>query len=916
MEFRILGPLEVIDGRRDVTPSRPQQRALLALLLLHPGDLVTVDEAVEALWGASPPPAARNAVQGHVSRLRKLLGVDRIETRGGYRLRVEEGELDVDRFERLATDALGRSPEERSALLLEALALFRGEPLADFRFDSFARAEADRIEELQLAAREERIDADLELRRHADIVPELEQLAQEHPLRERLHAQLMLALYRCGRQADALDAYHRARRALDDLGLEPGLELRRLERRILEHDPTLDRPAEPAGRLPQPPTPLLGREDELAQAGTLLLRADVRIVTLVGPGGGGKTRLALELARRNGGRFRDGHAFVALAALSDPALVVATIARALDLTETGGRTPETLLADHLKNRRMLLVLDNLEHLLECVPSLGALVAAAPELKLLATSREPLRLYGEHLYPVPTLADDAATELFLDRAKAVCPELDREEARGTAAEICRRLDGLPLAIELAAAHAAVFAPTALLVRLDDRLGLLVEGPRDQPERQQTLRNTLDWSHDLLAPVQQRLFSRLAVFAGGWTMDAADAVCDGDLDVVTSLGSLEEKSLVQLASAGPEPRLTMLETIREYAAEQLSVAGETETMCERHASFFLEVAERAEPELPSSRGELLDRLELDHDNIRAAITFLTSTGQHERVLRLVGAIWRFWYLRGHLSEGRRRLETALADDEAETLGRAKSLNGAAAMAINTGDAGVARARAEEALTLHRRLGDSVGAAYAAFMLANALAEQKQVERARELYQQSISVFRATGADAWALLATRHLAYLYEDIGEHAHARNLHERNLRRAREIGNDRFAATSLSGLAGSALADGRISEARELLAESLELHRDLGDLLDTAVDLSLLTQAFASAGELEAATCLAAALEAVGDDIGVRRNNVSARTAQALAAAREQLAPASYYEAFERGQALTLREAVAFALDAAPPRRR
>jgi len=414
----------------------------------------------------------------------------------------------------------------------------------------------------------------------------------------------------------------------------------------------------------------------------------------------------------------------------------------------------------------------------------------------------------------------------------------------------------------------------------------------------------------------LFSRLAVFAGGWTMDAADAVCDGDLDVVTSLGSLEEKSLVQLASAGPEPRLTMLETIREYAAEQLSAAGETETMRERHASFFLEVAERAEPELPSSRGELLDRLELDHDNIRAAITFLTSTGQHERVLRLVGAIWRFWYLRGHLSEGRRRLETALADDEAETLGRAKSLNGAAAMAINTGDAGVARARAEEALTLHRRLGDSVGAAYAAFMLANALAEQKQVERARELYQQSISVFRATGADAWALLATRHLAYLYEDIGEHAHARNLHERNLRRAREIGNDRFAATSLSGLAGSALADGRISEARELLAESLELHRDLGDLLDTAVDLSLLTQAFASAGELEAATCLAAALEAVGGDIGVRRNNVSARTAQALAAAREQLAPASYYEAFERGQALTLREAVAFALDAAPPRRR
>ena len=915
MEFRILGPLEVVDRGRDVTPSRPKQRALLALLLLNAGDLVTVDEAAEALWGASPPPAARNAVQGHVSRLRKLLGADRIETRGGYRLRLEEGEIDLDRFERFVTDARGRSPQERGALLLEALSLFRGEPLADFRYESFARAEADRIEELRLAALEERIDADLELRRHADIVPELEQLVQEHPLREQLHAQLMLALYRCGRQADALDAYHRARRTLDDLGLEPGPELRRLERRILEHDPTLELSTEPAARLPQPPTPLLGREEELAQAGTLLLRADVRVVTLVGPGGAGKTRLALELAQRNGGRFRDGHAFVALAALSDPTLVVASIAHALDLPETAGRTPEALLADHLKNRRMLLVLDNLEHLLECVPSLGALMAAAPELKLLATSREPLRLYGEHLYPVPTLAEDTATELFLDRAQAVRPDLDHEAARDAAPEICRRLDGLPLAIELAAAQAAVFTPAALLERLDDRLGLLVEGPRDQPERQQTLRNTLAWSHDLLSAVQQRLFARLAVFAGGWTMDAADAVCNGDLDIVTSLASLEEKSLVQVASAEPEPRLTILETIREYAAEQLRAVGETDAIRARHASFFLQVAERAEPELPSSRGELLDRLELDHDNIRAAIGFLESTGQYERLLRLVGAIWRFWYLRGHLSEGRLRLETALAHDDTATRGRAKALNGAAAMAINAGDVAAARARAEEALTLHRRLGDSAGAAYAAFMLANALVEQEEVEHARELYEQSISVFRATGADAWALLATRHLAYLYDDIGEQRRARELHEQNLRRAREIGNDRFAATSLSGLAGSALAAGRIDEARELLAESLVLHRDLGDLLDTAVDLSLFTAALASAGELETATSLAAALQAVGDDIGVRRTSISARTEQALAAAREQLPPARYDEAWERGQALTLREAVAFALDAAASRR-
>jgi predicted ATPase/DNA-binding SARP family transcriptional activator len=916
VEFRILGPLEVVDSGCDKTPSRPKQRALLTLLLLRAGDLVTVDEAVEALWGASPPAAARNAIQGHISALRKLLGADRIATRDGYRLRVYDGELDQDRFEQLVTDARGRPPEERRALLVEALSLFRGEPLADFRYDDFAQPEAGRLQALRLNALEERIDADLALGSHQQLVAELERLVQEHPLRERLDAQLMLALYRCGRQADALDAYQRARRALADLGLEPGAALRELERRILGHDPTLELPPEPRMRVPSPPTPLLGRERELADATALLLRSDVRVMTLVGPGGTGKTRLALELARRNGGRFRDGVAFVALAALMDPSLVLAAVGRALDLPESARRSPFDIVCEHLATRETLLVLDNVEHLLDAVPALGHVVASARDLKLLVTSREPLRLYGEHLYPVPPLAEDTATELFLDRALAVRPELDRAAAHAPAAEICARLDGLPLAIELAAAQAGSLELDQLLERLADRLSLLVAGPRDHAERQQTLRNTLAWSHELLASEEKTIFARLSVLAGGWFLDAAEAVCGDDVGVVAGVTALEEKSLVQSSGDDPEPRLTMLETIREYAAEQLRAATETDAIRARHASFFLDLAERAEPELPSSRGELLDRLELDHDNIRAAIAFLESTGQYERLLRLVGAIWRFWYLRGHLSEGRVRLEAALAYDDTATLGRAKSLNGAAAMAINAGDVAAARTRAEEALTLHRRLGDSVGAAYAAFMLANALVEQDEVERARELYEESIGVFRATGTDAWALLATRHLAYLYRDIGEHGRARELHEQNLQRAREIGNDRFAATSLSALAESALADGRIDEARDLLTESLVLHRDLGDLLDTAVDLSRFAAALAAAGELETATSLAAALDAGGDDIGVRQNSVSARTEQTLATAREHLAPARYEEAWEHGQALTLGEAVAFALDAAASRRR
>jgi predicted ATPase/DNA-binding SARP family transcriptional activator len=911
VEFRILGPLTVIGDGRDLTPSRPKERALLALLLLRAGELVGVDEAVDALWGESPPAAARNAVQGHVSRLRRALGADRIETRDGYRLHVRPGELDLDRFERLVTDARGRPASERTTLLDEALSLFRGEPLADFRYESFARAEADRIEELRLAAVEDRLDADLELRRHSDVVAELERLVQDHPLRERLHAQLMLALYRAGRQADALDAYHRARRALDDLGLEPGPELRRLERRILEHDPTLELPREPAARLPQPPTPFLGREDELGRAAALLLRADVRVLTLVGPGGVGKTRLALELARRNGGRFRDGVAFVALAPLVDPQLVLPEIARALDLPDTGARAPEDVLARHLRTQQTLIVLDNVEHLLACVPALGKLVADAPELKLLATSREPLRLYGEHLFTVPVLAADDATELFLDRAEALRADLDREAARPVAVEVSRRLDGLPLAIELAAGQLTSFEPAALVERLDDRLGVLVEGPRDVHERQQTLRSTLAWSYELLRPEEQRLFARLSAFAGGWSVDAADAICDGDVDVVRGLSSLQDKSLVESTTA-EEPRLTMLETVREYAVERLRASGEHDARRTRHAEHFLAIAEDAEPRLPSSPRDLLDRLELEHDNFRAAFDWFASSARHEQALRLAGALWRFWYLRGHLTEGRRRLEAALAADEAPTLGRAKSLNGAAAMAINAGDVRAARERAADALELHRALDDEVGAAYASFMLANALTEEVETGRARDLYEHAIEVFGRRGAHTWALLATRHLAALYAASGDRDRARTLHQENLKRAREAGSDRFVASSLSSLADFALAEGRLHEAIAMLEESVELHRQLGDLLDTAVDLATFAAALARGGELETATVVTSALASLGDEIGVRRNLVRARSEETLAAVRRELDPEAFEAACEQGRGLTLNDAIDVALASRP----
>jgi len=340
VKFGLLGRLEVVDGGRDAAPRRRKQRALLALLLLRAGEMVTVDEAVDALWGVRPPPTARNAVQGHVATLRKLLGRDRIATReSGYTLRLEEDELDLHRFERLLSDVRGRPPREQAELLAEALGLFRGAPLQDFRYDDFARAEAARIEELRLRALELKIDAELALGRHEDVVPQLERLLAEAPLRERFRAQLMLALYRAGRQAEALEAYQHARSTLvDELGIEPGPELQRLERQILNQDPGLAAPSAmvAAARLPTPPTPLIGRDRELAEARRLLLHDDVRLLTLTGAGGTGKTRLALEVARSAAARFPDGVFFVPLASLSDPELVVPTLARALGVGETAG----------------------------------------------------------------------------------------------------------------------------------------------------------------------------------------------------------------------------------------------------------------------------------------------------------------------------------------------------------------------------------------------------------------------------------------------------------------------------------------------------------------------------------------------------------------------------------------------------
>ncbi|MGN6169153.1 MAG: AfsR/SARP family transcriptional regulator, partial [Solirubrobacteraceae bacterium] len=647
MRFAILGPFEVADDEgRELTLGGRKQRSVLAILLLHAGEVVSSDRLIDALWGESTPATAAKTVRVYVSNLRKALGGGVLLTRaGGYVLQVTAAEVDSRQFEALAAEgrsALQTGDFHRAAgVLREALGLWRGPALADFGYESFAQAEVARLQESRLAVLEDRIDADLALGLHTALVGELEALAREHPLRERLVGQLMLALYRSGRQADALEIYRRTRTHLaNELGLEPGPALKVLQGQILEQDPALDTPGQlrvatealteqdgvgesrpefrAFGRsnLPTPATPLVGRSEEMSRALELLVGREVRLLTLWGPGGAGKTRLALEVAAATIRSYRDGVWLVPLAPLPDPALMIAEVARVLDVTPVADETPEQALMRALAGRELLLVLDNFEHLLDTAGLVADLLAAAPQLTVLSTSREPLRIRGEQRMEVPPLPPRDAAELFLSRAKAVRPDLTVDQDDRAAIErICERLDGLPLALELAAARVSVFGPRQLETRLAERLAL-PEGPRDVPERQRTLRATIDWSYQLLDPAERNLLAGLSPFIGGVRVDAAESIWGAGAD--ERLISLAEKSLLRRRE-DPDgaPRLWMLETVRAFAVELAMADGVAGDAADRHAEHFFALAEHAAPYLHGrDERHWLDRLASEHANLRAA------------------------------------------------------------------------------------------------------------------------------------------------------------------------------------------------------------------------------------------------------------------------------------------------------------
>jgi predicted ATPase/class 3 adenylate cyclase len=637
--------------------------------------------------------------------------------------------------------------------------------------------------------------------------------------------------------------------------------------------------------LPRPASSFIGREQEVEQI-VASLGDGARLLTLTGPGGSGKTRLSIEAAAELVPRFRNGVFWVALATLRDSALVTETIEQTLGAKDG--------IAEHVGEREMLLVLDNLEQVVAAAPELASLVEACPNLRLLVTSRELMRVRGEVEYPVPPLADPDAVELFCARSR-----LGPDEA---VTELCRRLDNLPLAVELAAARTKVLSPPQILERLAERLDLL-KGGRDTDARQRTLRATIEWSHDLLSSEEKTLFARLAVFAGGCTHDAAVAIADADLD---TLESLVDKSLVRHTAE----RFWMLETIRTYAIDRLEQTGEGDRIRHLHAEHYLALAEQDAPYLTGDATKRwLDRQDTENDNLRAAYDWLAASGRTQDVMRLASALTEFWQLRGHLAEGARRFEAALGADDRPTPARAQALQGAGDIASSTGDTATHRRCTEECLSLQRQLGNPRGVAIALWGLAAVTLDDGNIVGAQRILEESVRTLHEVGDEHDALHVDRTLAWTHELLGDLDRARSLHEDTLRRARALDNKYAMANTLGSLASLAVKEGRIHDAMVRMKESDSILRDQRDLRGIAENLTRMARTLAAVGRVNLAAQLLGCFEVSNEESGGAEPWVLRENEGTLASIREQLDDPMFAEAFAKGRKLSPEEAMALGFD-------
>jgi predicted ATPase/DNA-binding SARP family transcriptional activator len=867
--IELLGPVEArVDGR-PVALGGQRARTLFAVLALMDGRVVTTERLIDELWGEDPPARARESLQMHVSRMRKALqeaGADggRLENQaGGYVLDLRPGERDVDRWEQALGRArrarVGGEPQVARDGVEEALGVWRGLPLGGVSTNSLLAAERARLEEERLGAIIEGIELDLELRRHGELLGQLEALVIAHPFKERLVELQMLALYRSGRQADALAAFHAARgRFIEELGIEPGRQLRGLHEDVLKHSAELSssvdemaatthevqpRRTTPSAlsnrRLPVPPNRTIGREDEVVAIGERLRAGSMRLLTLTGPGGVGKTRLAVEAARAVQADFADGAQFVSLAAQQRPEAVPAAIVEAMGVVVLSGESADQAAERFLAAKHLLLVADNLEHLLAAAPFIGGLLEACPALTVLATSRAPLALQAEERYPVSPLAlpdlgmpEDLqglagtdAVALFCERAWAHDPDFRLHDANAAVvAEICLRLDGLPLAIELAAARCGLLSPNEIAERLHATLGALGEGARDAPARQQTLRATLDWSHDLLNDEEKQCLANFAVFAGGATVHAAETITAMGLDALDGL--VAKSLLVRRQHAQTPTRLGMLETIGAYAAEQFATTTDQQAVRERHYRHYLALAQRHGSDRAlwgAGRQEDLARLDAELDNLHAALAYAVGHASAERALAMTAALGRYWIIRNRYADAMNWIDQALAKPgvEAHSALRVRLLCVKALALALQRRRDEERAALIEAEAIARALGDPVIISQALQMRAMRESFLGRLDVAEPLADAAFDV-AMTARDDWEAASAAHAqAMAAPTIAE---LRQRVDRAASLLDEAGNVYQLADLLAGSAAyTALRLGSDRDAKGYVARALEIVRALDD---------------------------------------------------------------------------------------------
>jgi predicted ATPase/DNA-binding SARP family transcriptional activator len=882
MRFGILGPLEVVDDHeRVVALSARKQRVLLAILLLHPNEVVSSDRLVEDVWSGEPPATSEKGLQVHVSRLRRVLaapappGKARLRTGGsGYQLVVAAGELDSERFEQLVQEANGLigagSFEPAVEKLGEALALWRGGALDDFEYEDFAQAEIARLSELRIVALEQRVAAELELGRAELLVGELERLVREHPYRERLRGQLMLTLYRTGRQAEALRAYRDARRVLvDELGIEPSAELRELHDAILTQDASLTssaqlgrRPGEPVGGAGRafPPAParpgrtnlppqarvLVGRARELSELRGLLLSDQKQIVTIAGIGGSGKTRLAVAVAHALLDEFPGGVFVVRLAGIGDPASLLPMIAEAAGVTGQSKLPLARVLATRLGSEPTLLVLDNFEQLVAGAAILSELVEGADELSALVTSQVPLRIATERIVALGPLAEDDAVDLFVERARVAVAGFAPHQADCEAiGEICARVDHMPLAIELAAARVSTLSPRALAERLEQPLGLLTRAARDAPARQRSLRAAIEWTHELLDPAQRSLFARLGVCAGAVPLTAVEAIApaSGEAEVLDALAGLLDFSFVRrLEDDRAGARFLVPQALRDFALERLIAAGLEDETRRLHGEYVAQVAHAARLIKWGASDEQQAELRAVSSEIRPAVAWARQHDLQTHV-RICAALASYWVYGGVLSEATTEFDRARASDAGSAAERAWLLTALAKCAQLTSVDYDAAGLADQALAEWAAVDDELERALGLDYLSWVVRWEARYDDAIALAAESLIVLRRTDDRRLILRGLVFLANAYADAEDVKSTEAI----LTEAEELA-DGDPVWELAAIRGDCeFYKGNDLAALSWWAESLTWTSTTGESHQMLMDMSCITQSLARLGASEAA---------------------------------------------------------------------